>query len=430
MKNIIVSVIPKRLAKFREEIKVLNPNAQSVSYNMDFWKYWFPDDLDVAAIIQRFPEAITRQDIKSLADETTYNRENARQLFIATMIWGYGTRGYGPYRVKKMLDDKLANIILSDTIQKIVEGNIIAAYRDLKLPECGPAFMTKFFYFIGLSVNMKLLPVILDSRVAQSLILLMQDEGLHPTDFVRYSVSKNARISVSRYPDGYIRYIELMNKWAQELNCHADAIELFFFNPPMEFLSTEVIKNVGTKQPGQNDDDQFITLFDDANDSIIKSSYHVSKIAKNEGALLQKIRTKFFDQLLTLLKSRADLFSNISSPYKRHWIQTSAQKPGLYWAINATKKICDVELFFNHKDVDTNILRFEHFESHKKEIENTFDEQLIWDFKTGRSMQHIKSESSFGGLGNEEKLTEIQNDIAEKLLRLEKALSPFIKTLE
>jgi hypothetical protein len=427
-------MIPKKLSIFREEIKILNPNAQSIPYDMDSWKHRFTDDLDVTSIIQRFPDAITRKNIKGLGDETKYNRENARKLFIAAMIWGYGTTAYGPYRVRAMLDNELANMILGDTIQKIVERDIKTAYRDFELRGCGPAFMTKFFYFIGLSANVKPLPLILDSRVAQSLILLLKDEGLYPTDFVKFSVNKNGRINVSRYPDGYIRYIELMDEWSQELGCHADAIEFFLFNPPQEFGSTGVITNAVTKQVRfrQKSDDQFLALFDDVADFDTNLPYHVQEIATKEVSVHHSKRWSFFEQLLTLSRNKAGLFNNIS-PRDEHYVIMSIRKARLAWAFTADMKtnVCEVVLYFPSRYTDTNKTTFAHLASHKKDIEESFGELLTWDFKEeGRDSQEIRTKTPIGGVKDEDKWPEIQNDMVNRLIRLEKAFSPYIKTLK
>jgi len=230
--NIYGGQIPERLSKFKELIVSLNPDNQSIPYNQHLWQLSLQEDPDLAKIIEIFPNTITRSDLKNLGSEAVRDSNSVRRFFIAVMMWGYGTTNYGPYRVKKMLANGAAEGILRGALQRIVDGNVQVAYRDFRLPGCGPSFMTKYLYFVGLSIDMIPLPLILDSRVAESLIIVMHDEGLSHTDFLKYSVDKKGRKNVQRYPEGYTRYVTLINEWAKELGCRADAIELFLFDPP------------------------------------------------------------------------------------------------------------------------------------------------------------------------------------------------------
>jgi hypothetical protein len=92
---------------------------------------------------------------------------------------------------------------------------------------CGSAFFTKFFYFAGLGCDLKVRPLILDSVMMNQLEQWLE---LDVTRFGEVDREKDGRISaLGRNAAKYLRYIQCMNEWAQELGCRPDSIELFLF---------------------------------------------------------------------------------------------------------------------------------------------------------------------------------------------------------
>jgi len=228
---------PERLLFFEEQLHGINPDIQQIPYNILTWNGYFQGDLDFAEITQRFPDGITRGNIKDLSIGAINDHTQFRKFFLATMIWGYGTSGFGAFRTSQMLNDALAPQMIQMAVEGVIAGQILNVYEQFGLRFCGPAFFTKFFYFIGLGGNLNPLPLIFDSRVAQHFRVLANDEGLNFADFARVQENKQGRIvSLSRYPEGYVCYVNLMNQWAHELNCRPDSIELFLFDPPEAFL--------------------------------------------------------------------------------------------------------------------------------------------------------------------------------------------------
>jgi len=224
-------MIPKRLLAFRSTIVTINPNIQAIPYDASAWKAYFPGDTDVLGLIQMFPRVITRGDIKTLSARAVAKPTLVRKLFLATMMWGFGKRGFGPYRTDRMLRTPLSASILQQTVTNIMNGKIITAYHGLLLDRCGPVFSTKFLYFVGLGAKSDPLPVVLDTRVAQSLDLL----NLNLASFGCHKLKNGIR--VGRSPAGYVKYVNLINAWARQIGCRTDAIELFLFAPPPAFQS-------------------------------------------------------------------------------------------------------------------------------------------------------------------------------------------------
>jgi hypothetical protein len=88
------------------------------------------------------------------------------------MAWGYGRVGYGPFRVRRLLDaSPNAGALLQAAARKAAEGRPVRAYACLgdhgtaRLPRLGPAFGTKFLYFCSSAATRPAL--ILDRLVAR-----------------------------------------------------------------------------------------------------------------------------------------------------------------------------------------------------------------------------------------------------------------------
>lgn len=220
-------MIPRRLVAFKNDIRRLNPETQSIRYRPQMWErsmkgvIYFQEDPDFLSLSRQFPVAITRKNVKDLSIEAIRDQSQARKLLLATMIFGYGDRGYGAYRAYRVLTNPQISNMLQGTIQHVTNGRLTQAHNQFKLKGCGSSFFTKVFYFIGLGAGSDPLPVILDSRVRRSLDILERDKDVD-------GFNKSAK--------DYVRYVELANQWAHEIDCRADAVEMFLWNPPTAFL--------------------------------------------------------------------------------------------------------------------------------------------------------------------------------------------------
>jgi hypothetical protein len=87
-----------------------------------------------------------------------------------------------------------------------------------------------------------------------------------------------------------------------------------------------------------------------------------------------------------------------------------------------------VELFLC-SDGETNVKRFKNLLAKKNEIETDFGEPLEWDFKENRKQHYVRSWSKIGGIENEDQWPAIQNDLVDRMIRLEKAIGPHLASL-
>ncbi len=207
-----MSDIPVPLTIVKEWLQQINPDEQSIPYSADTWRKQFTGDSDVEAIIARYPHQLTRRDVAELAREAHEEGGDVaavRRLFLAAMIWGYGTVWHGAYRTKNMINDAHADEVLPRTFALVLAGKLIDAYNEFQLDRCGPAFFTRYFYFIGLGCHLHPMPVILDSVVANSLEVLLH---LDITEVARVTRNEQGIISAI-HPDaeGHERYVQWMN---------------------------------------------------------------------------------------------------------------------------------------------------------------------------------------------------------------------------
>ena len=183
--------------------------------------------MDFKEILVEHPESISRKDIAEFVKNAIAGQGSNRKVFIATMIWGYGTVGYGAWRTSKMLAAERSQEMIEKSFNLVLDGKYIEAYEIFSLPRCGHTFLTKYLYFVGLGVNAKPMPLILDSVVANSLELL----GLDSSRYAIVARNKVGQITaVSKWSTGYFRYVEMVNNWASELDCRPDAIEKWMFS--------------------------------------------------------------------------------------------------------------------------------------------------------------------------------------------------------
>lgn len=222
-------MLPPSLAENAYLIRDLDPLSQSIDYHPRTWKKRFGSDPDFVSLNATASGAFSRANVQDLAREAVASSlpSDARRLFLASMIWGYGTVGYGAYRTQIMLSPPNIADQLHDLVMLVSAGQIEQAFNLVDIDMCGPAFFTKYFYFIGLGGNVEPAPLIFDSRVADTL----EKIGVSPKEFGRVTRKKDGSIS-SVYPNGcgYVQYLDLMHDWSAAMSCRPDAVELALFN--------------------------------------------------------------------------------------------------------------------------------------------------------------------------------------------------------
>jgi hypothetical protein len=144
-------------------------------------------------------------------------RRDAVALFMASMIWGYGTIGYGPERVGRIV--QASGLELAARLDGIVSAAKEGPWqawdaltRTSKLRGLGPAFATKLAYFSAVDEPAQpTRPLIADANTSWAM-----------WDLVKLPRSVERRAS-------YLSYVELAHSWAAERGWRADDVERALF---------------------------------------------------------------------------------------------------------------------------------------------------------------------------------------------------------
>lgn len=157
------------------------------------------------------------------------------KAFLASMIWGYGLVGYGPFRTERILtrnstapDEETVNQLVAVAAIAQSKGGVeafdhVATQRrsgTAYLKYLGPAFGTKFLYFLTKASTVQTTPVF--------------DSLVH--GWLQQHAPETGSFSLSWWDtSSYERYVDLLQSWAAELSApggyslEADDLEFLMF---------------------------------------------------------------------------------------------------------------------------------------------------------------------------------------------------------
>ena len=166
---------------------------------------------------------------------------------------------------------------------------------------------------------------------------------------------------------------------------------------------------------------------------IVGPSEEAKELGKKKKEMAERyiIRKNFWTQLLEQSKNMTNLHSNIS-PSEHNWIGTSAGKRGLGLNYTITQNKSTVELYIDRgrESEEENKFIFEELFKEKGNIENVFGKALEWQSLEGKRACRIKDVVDGGYRDEEEKWPEIHKNMIETMIRLNKALKPYIPKLK
>jgi hypothetical protein len=100
-------------------------------------------------------------------------REEWIEALVTSYVWGQGPTGYGPHRLAEILNEPGLADCLAQAVGALRSHGAVASYGVFRgaVKGFGPAFFTKFLYFLGRAVRPVPLPapLILDMRVSRVL---------------------------------------------------------------------------------------------------------------------------------------------------------------------------------------------------------------------------------------------------------------------
>jgi len=152
---------------------------------------------------------------------------------------------------------------------------------------------------------------------------------------------------------------------------------------------------------------------------------------KKEWASRHLSRHEFWTGLLERSKSKTRLFGNIS-PSKSNWIGTGAGVSGIKFTYVITGEWGAVELYIDtdKETGDKNKRIFDLLAQDKSSIENVFGEPLEWERLDSKRASRIRKTFSSLGLSQEDGWPELQDQMIDAMIRLEKAVKPFLGKID
>lgn len=177
-------------------------------WNINSWLRQLPD---YEPLLNDLPQNKIGRDHGIRLTQIVKDENAAVRVFLLAMIWGYGPVGYGPYRVRRVLDSPSASLRLFEVAQLAQSRGGLEAFAHIAeerlkdpnyLKHLGPAFGTKYLYFLTASVSTVVTTPVMDAIVARWFVKNVSD----------------ASISVENWKtQSYASYISHLTEWSQSL---------------------------------------------------------------------------------------------------------------------------------------------------------------------------------------------------------------------
>jgi hypothetical protein len=188
---------------------------------------------------------ICRGEVMDVGRRVREGTRPATDLLLASFVWGSGAVGYGPHRLREIVDaagdslesalQHVRNALFADSPPDPITGyaQLYGGYSHetrasagerpwARLRGYGPAFFTKFLYFLVPGA------LILDNRLAGAVYKLSGTPNL---------IDDDGR-SLAWTPYRYAVYLHWMRQTAEAIGVRPELLEVSLFEPPVP-LSNE-----------------------------------------------------------------------------------------------------------------------------------------------------------------------------------------------
>ena len=184
---------------------------------------WIRDIPSEHLFIEDLPVDLSRADVREIHD---LKKSTTSEIFVASMIWGYGNLGYGSYRVKKMFSTPSFQEKIDRSYELASVGRVLEAYEYLsknRVQQLGPAFGTKWLSFASPSAQ--------PAPIYDSFIAMWVDKYAKK-DFAGVSTSSEVWNKKT-----YGAYLEWMLSKSREFGIRPDDLELVIFQDATQEFS-------------------------------------------------------------------------------------------------------------------------------------------------------------------------------------------------
>jgi hypothetical protein len=146
---------------------------------------------------------------------------------------------------------------------------------------------------------------------------------------------------------------------------------------------------------------------------------------KKEWAERHLKRNEFWKGLLEKSREKTKLFST-RSPGRESWISFGAGKSGVYFSywILRDSSGCDLNIDYDKDTGEKNKEFFDALHAEKESIEKEFGGPLEWERLDGKRVSRIRNSFSGRGLSTPDRWTDLQDEMIDAMIRLDRALGP------
>lgn len=272
----------------------------------------------------------------------------------------------------------------------VIDDAVVPVYEEQPLFDAESPRYKKLEYFIFKDTKVE------EETIAQMYLYVLKQLYQSNPELL---VSEQNVIKISRDSSEYRFPQEIANSWFFETNMDSDS--------KFSYLK------------------RLLSLYDMEDELIIKYAYSNNEPRE---ASRHNVRRAFWKQLLPQIRD-TNLFSNVN-PTKDHWLSTGAGISGLNFSFVVTKSYARIELGISSSSKETNKEYYFQLLDSKAEIENIFEEPLVWEELPDSKMSRIKTELPGVNLFNEDDWEQMNSFLVNRLPKFELAFRPFIEKLK
>jgi hypothetical protein len=156
-------------------------------------------------------------------------------------------------------------------------------------------------------------------------------------------------------------------------------------------------------------------------------------VSENEGdkesSQYEQELFRFWSEFLDKSRAKTRLFVNLKPRY-RYWISTSAGKGGFQLITQLNKDSSYIELYIDFADKDKNKAILDKLLDDREAIEREFGDELEWERLDNRRASRVIKRFYDGGRETPDKWPEIQEQLIDAMIRLDKAFRSRILALK
>jgi hypothetical protein len=170
---------------------------------------------ELEGFIRGLPDTLDRQQVREIVERC--GEDYVLAGFVVTQIWGHGNAGYGPFRVRRIIDTAGPDVAverLRVSLRALTDGDLGDAFRAIVgrhgLKYLGPSFATKWMFFA-------------DPR--QGAVVL--DEYVQ--DWMSRHADVRLRLASASAAADYVTFDHIVGHWGEQLGIATADVELLIF---------------------------------------------------------------------------------------------------------------------------------------------------------------------------------------------------------